>query len=177
MGFWRAFGTGQASMTDPSQDTPPPPETGPPAAEEAPEAAGRARHRRGAPSRWTIKSGTIDNELRNAVALAARRAGMAQADWIADRLRRVATAELTGETLPALTAEQMVEQVEKTLHEVREHQQQATTQYEQTMQAVRLRQRLAEAEQEKRFDALARQLEQLTTLQRRSLWQRLFGRG
>lgn len=43
---------------------------------------------------WTIKSRLLSPDLRNAVAIAARRAGKTQGDWLAERLWAVVRAEL-----------------------------------------------------------------------------------
>lgn len=43
---------------------------------------------------WTIKSRLLSPDLRNAVAITARRAGKTQGDWLAERLWAVVRAEL-----------------------------------------------------------------------------------
>jgi hypothetical protein len=95
----------------------------------------------------TLKGDRFDGEFRNLINKAAKRAGTTQSDWIADTLTTAAQRLLKG--LPVESGEGAP-----------------------TPPAV-MTERLDETD--KRLETLAKQVEQLTALQRRTLWQRLRG--
>lgn len=99
----------------------------------------------------TLKGDRFDTEFRNLINKAAKRAGSTQSEWIADTLTAAAQRIIKGQT--AVNVD--------------------TGDKETNVPAV-MTERLDN--QDKRLEELMKQVQTLTDLQRRSLWQRLFGK-
>lgn len=99
----------------------------------------------------TLKGDRFDAEFRNLVNKAAKRAGSTQSDWIADTLTAAAQRILKGQ--PAILGDNG----------------ETASPPPPAVMTARLE------ETDKRLEMLAKQVELLTALQRRSLWQRIRG--
>lgn len=108
---------------------------------------GTPKKRRDARPTITLKGDRFDAEFRRLVNGAAKKAGQTQSDWIADTLTAAAQRVLKGQS-PTIDEPQA------------------------TPPAV-MTERLDQ--QDKRLEALAKQVEMLSALQRRTLWERLRG--
>jgi len=109
---------------------------------------GTPKKRKDARPTITLKGDRFDTEFRNLINKAAKRAGSTQSEWIADTLTAAAQRIIKGHAPETVESGPSVPAV--------------------TSERLDL--------QDKRLEELTKQVQALTDLQRRSLWQRLFGR-